>query len=67
MRAKLVAAIDALADDPRPAGCKKLAGSANRYRIRAAGAYRIVYDVHDDVLLVVVIRVGHRRDIYRGL
>jgi hypothetical protein len=36
VRAKLVAAIDALADDPRPVGCKKLAGSANRYRIRAA-------------------------------
>jgi mRNA interferase RelE/StbE len=62
-----VAAIDALADDPRPSGCKKLTGGADRYRIRAAGAYRIVYELHDDRLIVIVIRIGHRRDVYRGL
>lgn len=67
VRAKLAAAIDALADDPRPSGCKKLAGAGDRYRIRAAGAYRIVYEVHDDKLVIVVIRIGHRREVYRGL
>jgi ParE toxin of type II toxin-antitoxin system, parDE len=53
-----VAAIDALADEPRPSGCKKLAGQIDRYRVRAAGTYRIVYEIHDDRLIVVVIRVG---------
>jgi mRNA interferase RelE/StbE len=67
VRGKLVAAIDALADEPRPSGCKKLAGQIDRYRVRAAGTYRIVYEIHDDRLIVVVIRVGHRRDVYRGL
>jgi mRNA interferase RelE/StbE len=67
VRAKLTAIIDALADDPRPAGCQKLAGSAKLFRVRAAGVYRIVYEVRDDVLTVVVIRLGHRRDVYRGL
>jgi mRNA interferase RelE/StbE len=66
VRVRLVAVIDALADHPRPSGCKKLAGGGDRYRIRV-GQYRIVYEVHDDRLVVVVIRIGHRRDVYRGL
>ncbi len=55
-------AIYALADNPRPHGYKKLKGR-NGYRIRVAD-YRIIYDIYDNVLLVDVINLGHRRDIY---
>ena len=61
---RVVSAIDALAGDPRPPGVRKLAGSENVYRVRVAD-YRIVYQVFDDVLIVHVVRVGHRRDVYR--
>ena len=56
--------IDRLAVEPRPRGVVKLVGTANGYRVRV-GDYRIVYEVHDDRLVVVVIRVGDRREIYR--
>ncbi len=56
--------IDALATDPRPAGAKKLKGSENLWRIRAV-AYRIVYEVRDRTLVVLVVRVAHRREVYR--
>ena len=59
------AAIDLLAEDPRPPGCSKLSGEADAYRVRV-GAYRIVYEVLDDCLLVHVVRVGHRRDVYKS-
>lgn len=55
-------AIYALADDPRPRGYKKLKGR-EAYRIRVAD-YRIIYDIMDDILLIDVIDLGHRRDIY---
>lgn len=58
------AAIDLLADDPRPPGCTKLAGEDHTYRVRT-GDYRIVYDVFDDHLVIQVVRIGHRRDVYR--
>jgi mRNA interferase RelE/StbE len=60
--------INELAYEPRPIGCKKLQGSDKvpLFRIRC-GDYRIVYTIHDDVLLIVVIDIGHRREIYRGL
>ena len=61
---RIASAIDALADDPRPSGCKKLVGSEHTYRIRI-GDYRIVYDIHGAKLVVSVIRVRHRRDVYR--
>lgn len=64
VRRKVLAAIEALADDPRPTGCKKLTG-ADAWRIRAAKDWRIVYEIHDRVLLVTVVDVGHRREIYR--
>ena len=64
-RRLVVKRIEALAEDPRPPGCEKLSGRANRYRVRQ-GAYRIVYSVEDDVLVVLVIKVGHRRDVYRN-
>lgn len=56
--------IDVLADDPRPRGVRKLAGEGDLYRIRV-GDYRVVYEIHEQVLLVLVIRVAHRRDVYR--
>lgn len=63
-RQRIVAKIQALADDPRPAGCEKLSGEQDRYRVRV-GRYRVIYSIGDDELLVVVVRVGHRKDIYR--
>ena len=56
--------IDALAEEPRPNGCQKIKGAEDAYRVRS-GDYRIVYEIHDDVVSVTVIRVGHRREVYR--
>ena len=53
----------ALAEDPRPHGCEKLS-SQERYRVRQ-GRYRIVYSIQDEGLTVWVVKVGHRRDVYR--
>ena len=58
------AAIDLLAEQPRPPGCVAMAGEPHVYRVRV-GDYRIVYEVFDDHLVVHVVRVGHRRDVYR--
>jgi len=55
--------IEALADDPRPPGCEKLSGQ-ERYRIRQ-GAYRILYEIEDHRLVITVVKIGHRRDVYR--
>jgi mRNA interferase RelE/StbE len=63
LRRKILAAIEGLAGNPRPAGCKKLAGQ-EAWRIRV-GDYRIIYEIHDQVLLVIVVDLGHRREIYR--
>lgn len=62
---RVVAALTRLEDDPRPHGVRKLKGADDFYRIRV-GDYRVVYQIHDDRLLVLVIRIGHRRDIYEG-
>jgi mRNA interferase RelE/StbE len=61
---RLREAIGGLASDPRPAGCVKLSNKASLYRIRV-GDYRIVYQIRDAELLVVVADIGHRREIYR--
>jgi len=61
---RLVRAAEALATNPHPPGSKKLAGSQHTYRIRQ-GDYRVVYNVLTDQILIEVIRVGHRRDVYR--
>ena len=61
---RLREAIDALACQPRPHGCSKLSGSTHIYRVRV-GDHRIIYQVADDRLLVLVIDIGHRREIYR--
>lgn len=62
-RQRIVARIQGLAGDPRPRGCEKLTGQ-NRYRVRQGG-YWIVYAVEDDALIVYVVKVGHRSDVYR--
>jgi mRNA interferase RelE/StbE len=61
---RIISAVEALANDPMPSGCKKLVGSDWTYRIRV-GDYRVVYDVHNAKLAVSIIRVRHRRDVYR--
>jgi len=61
---RLDPAILALADNPRPPGCLKLSGPDSLWRIRV-GDYRIVYQIQDEVLLVLVVNIGHRREIYR--
>ncbi|KAA9395712.1 type II toxin-antitoxin system RelE/ParE family toxin [Kocuria coralli] len=57
-------AIEALAVDPRPDGAIQPAGGAGELRIRV-GDYRVVYDLHDDELVILVLRVAHRREVYR--
>lgn len=61
---RLIEAIGALASDPRPSGCLQLKGGDGELRVRV-GDYRIVYDVQDDELLVLVLKAGHRREVYR--
>ena len=63
-RQRIVADVRSLADNPRPPGCEKLVGVQKRYRIRV-GRYRVVYSVYDRELVVVVVRVGHRKEVYR--
>lgn len=63
-RRRISAAIDGLADEPRPPGAAKLVGEVKLYRVRV-GDFRIVYTVEDDRLIVLVVRIGHRKDIYR--
>ncbi|HZG40987.1 MAG TPA: type II toxin-antitoxin system RelE/ParE family toxin [Nodosilinea sp.] len=56
--------IDALSNEPRPSGVVKLSGEENLYRIRV-GNYRIIYSLEDDQLLILVVKVGPRQDVYR--
>lgn len=60
---ELITCVEQLAENPRPVGCKKLKGRENRYRVRT-GDYRIIYSIEDAALIVRVIKVGHRRDVY---
>jgi mRNA interferase RelE/StbE len=61
---RILKRIKALAEDPRPVGCEKLSGQ-ERYRVRQ-GVYRIVYEIEDERLIVLVVKVGHRREVYRA-
>ena len=63
LQERISLAAASLADDPRPHGCLKMQGRQS-YRIRV-GDYRIVYDIHNRIVTVVIIEVGHRKDIYR--
>ncbi|GBD88800.1 plasmid stabilization system protein [bacterium BMS3Abin03] len=54
---------DSLAEDPRPAGCSKLSND-DKYRIRFS-VYRLLYEIYDDLLLIIIVKVAHRKDAYR--
>ena len=60
---RILKCFDQLAENPRLPGCEKLSGQ-ERYRLRQ-GVYRIVYEIQDDILKVIVVKIGHRRDVYR--
>ena len=60
---KIMKAIESLGKDPRPSGCRKLSAQ-ERYRLRQ-GRYRIIYSIQDDALTIWIVKVGHRKDIYR--
>jgi len=62
-RRRIVRAILSLAEEPRPSGCRKLSGR-NKYRVRS-GQYRIIYAVQDTILIVTIVKVGHRGEVYR--
>jgi len=62
---QLIKHIEALADNPKPAGAKLLHSRENLYRIRS-GDYRIIYQIQHDELNVVVAKIGHRKDIYES-
>ena len=61
---RVLNAVATLADDPYPSGVRKLAGSEYTYRLRV-GNYRVIYSVDDGILVIEIIRVRHRKDVYR--
>jgi len=61
---RILTAVQALSQNPRPAGCRKLTGADNDWRIRV-GAYRVIYQIADAIRVVRVNRVRHRREVYR--
>ncbi len=64
-RIRVIKRIKDLSENPRPPGCEKLSGN-DKYRVRQ-GQYRIVYSVSDKELVVLVVKVANRKDIYRGI
>jgi len=60
---KILDAINALPDNPRPAGSKKLKGQENRHRLRV-GDYRVLYEIHKKEVVILVVRIRHRKDAY---
>jgi mRNA interferase RelE/StbE len=65
-RRRIQAAIELLADEPRPPVARMLVNSGGAWRVRV-GDFRVVYDIEDDRLLILVLAVGHRREVYRSL
>ena len=63
---RIARAIESLGKNPRPSGYVKLQGESDLYRIRA-GDWRVVYTIQNQKLIVLVLKIGHRREIYRGL
>lgn len=63
-RARTVSAIQSLAGEPRPRGCRKLTGTNDVYRIRVR-RYRVLYSIDDRRVAVLVLKLGHRKDVYR--
>lgn len=64
IRTRIVKAIDLLANDPRHPGARRLSGGRNEYRVRV-GECRVLYEIDDSVLIVLVVHIGHRREVYR--
>ena len=60
---EIIAVVESLADNPYPSGCKKMAAMSSTYRIRK-GKYRIIYSVLKNALIIEIIRVGHRQNVY---
>ena len=63
VRRRIQAALELLAEQPRPPSATRLVGGAGEWRVRT-GDYRIVYEIEDDHLLILVLRLGHRREVY---
>ena len=61
---RILVTVESLAENPLPGGVKKLAGAQHTYRVRE-GAYQIIYNVLSDTVVVEIIKVGHRKDVYR--
>jgi len=61
---KVIETIQKLAIDPKPPGCRKLSGEEDVFRVRQ-GNYRIIYEIEGKKLLILVLKIGHRKDIYR--
>jgi mRNA interferase RelE/StbE len=61
---RLIRAMQALSSDPRPPGCRKLSGYDDVFRVRV-GRYRILYSIEDRRLVIIVLKVGNRKDVYR--
>jgi len=61
---RIVRAVLALPDDPHPQGARKLSGYDDVFRIRV-GVYRVIYSVADEALVIIILKIGHRKDVYR--
>jgi mRNA interferase RelE/StbE len=61
---RIIRVIQALSTEPRPPGCRKLAGQADVFRVRT-GRYRVLYSIEDRRLVIIVLKVGDRKDVYR--
>jgi mRNA interferase RelE/StbE len=64
VQVRIARRLDQLGQDPRPHGCEKVEGEEDLYRVRV-GDYRLIYAVQDKVLLVLVVKIGNRREVYR--
>ena len=63
---QIVRKLESLANEPRPANCVRLKGNSDFYRIRS-GDYRIIYAIKDQQVLVLILKIGHRKDVYKRL
>jgi mRNA interferase RelE/StbE len=63
-KVRILRALSLLANEPRPGGCKKMSGYDDIYRIRI-GNYRVIYEIDGKRIIVVILKIGHRREVYR--